>query len=394
MILTALALVARLDSENFGNFVKEEQQFPLMVILKSRWCGTCREIEADWQKIRDKYSESQKLVVADISCDSDNNLCKMFPGQGTPRVFWVTDGTESAKYYTAAYSYTEFENYIERKIEDRVKDLYSELEFREVLTANVSESLLFLRESTSTVLYALMHTLSVTYERGPVRFFRLMYDVGETKLTYRFEPTSLVEEYNGEMTENAVKLWIEERVIPPVTEATRFFVSRMVKEKQFLMYYENGAAYMENMTRITKTLPRNIRTGIANCTKYRKICSLFGIRPYLGSQIVLARAPENIYYKFRGKFNDDEVTRWMQLALAGKDTALGPGSGYAGFLSNMKSEATTFAFWKRAGIVTGVVSFSVFIVVNSWRWIVKWTNADNQSVEVQSIPGPIKHKPD
>ena len=376
-----VSMVGDLTAENFSTWVKKDQDIPVFLLLKSKWCPHCMELEPEWEQLRERYAESKNLMVADISCDENRKLCFSFPESGTPRIFWTDDGVESAQRYVNTYSLESFVKFIEKRLSDPLQTLWNHEEYEAVLKAHANESLVFV-QSPGKELEDLLNELAQEYEKSPIRFFKFGYDeleTGQTRLFYRFEPLGINEAYDQEgFKAKPVKQWVSERSYPPISEANSFFVSQMVKKKYFMVYFQSpdDFDFVPNITRIASKVPRWLKTGLIDCDKMPRVCRMFGINKYRGSHLVIVNAPRNRYFRFNDEFNDTAVEKWINDALNGKVHALGPGAGWSGFFFNLGLQVKTLYFWKYTSITVICIIVLAVVAVKVYRAADRWVNEE------------------
>jgi len=53
------------------------------------WCGHCKRMKPDWDKLMEKYDDSETVIVADVDCIGEGKpLCDSMGVQGFPTVKW------------------------------------------------------------------------------------------------------------------------------------------------------------------------------------------------------------------------------------------------------------------------------------------------------------------
>ena len=381
LLVFALGLVGELTSDNFTEWINKEQRIPVFVRLMSQWCPHCMEMEPVWDRVKDHYRNTPGLLVADLSCDSESKICSSFADSGTPRLFWTESGVETAYRYVNTYSFESFVEFIEKRMSDPVQTLWNHEEYERTQKLHWNESLVFVQDPSSDV-ESLLNILAKEFEKAPIRFFKFGYNELESqdlKMIYRFMPLDILEEYDiGNYQESNVRRWVEERSYPPISEANSFFVSRMVKNKYFMIFYQSpdDFDFVENMTRITGKVPRWLKTGLIDCDQLARVCRMFGINKYRGSHLVIVNAPRNRYFRFNDEFNDTAVERWINNALHGRVQALGPGAGWQGFFFNLGLQVKTWYFWKWTIISIISLIILIMIVVKVWRAVERWVNEE------------------
>jgi len=54
------------------------------------WCGHCKAMASDWEKLMDDYKDHPVALVGEVDCTNDKNdeLCEEFDVQGFPTIKW------------------------------------------------------------------------------------------------------------------------------------------------------------------------------------------------------------------------------------------------------------------------------------------------------------------
>lgn len=335
------------------------------------------EMKPEWRKVQQLYENSDKVMIADVLCETDHEICSEYPDSGTPRVFWVTQGKESAVRYKNTYSFESFTEFIEKKLAPPVQIIPDHETYLQIRQNNTNISLIFIQEESNSV-ETLMTHLAKKFEKAPIRFFKFGYnEFNEAKIVYRFEVIDQTIEYTGKLSDSkAIEKFVELYSYPAITEANAFFLSAALKKTHFLLYYQMGET--DNLPAVTETTKSlgTLRTGVIDCDKMNKVCRMFGINRWGGNQLVLIHGPKNRYYKFTGMYRAQNIRSWVEKALAGKEHALGPGAGWKGFFYNLKIEIKTAEFWKSAGIYTACFVFAVVVVKKIVACIIRWEKDD------------------
>jgi thiol-disulfide isomerase/thioredoxin len=374
--IASLAFIGDLTETNFSEFISAEQQFPAFVLLKSQWCHHCAALAPDWDQLREFYSNDSRVLIADISYDTDRELCDRFPQDGTPRIFWVAAGLDSAEQYLNPYHFESFLSFVNEKLSDPVAYLQNHSDFITIQQFFPHQSLFFIQEPNSNTTEAFLANLSTTLRGTAVRFFKLNYTEfaqSEPKFIYRWPLMNYTIEYRELFNDTAaLEAFVRANAYPPMNNATAIFVNAMMHRDYVLYLYQGvDVSFDDNITELATEFPPDLKGGILDCVQTDKLCRLLGINRLYGTQLVLARPPKNVYYKFDGTFSNDNVRSWLKSALRGWQKAYGPGAGLKGIWFNFKvrmanAEARN-QFILTAGTAAAIV-VGLFAIVLLRRW--------------------------
>ena len=77
------------------------------------WCGHCKSLAPDWDKLADMYATSPSISIASVDCTSDDNdeLCHQYGVQGYPTLKYFIDGNSMGEDYQGARSLDALEQF-------------------------------------------------------------------------------------------------------------------------------------------------------------------------------------------------------------------------------------------------------------------------------------------
>jgi len=84
--LIALSSAVELTPDTWDNQVAGKTVF---VKFFAPWCGHCKRMKPDWDRLMDDYASSDSVLVADVDCIGDGKpLCDKVGVRGFPTVKW------------------------------------------------------------------------------------------------------------------------------------------------------------------------------------------------------------------------------------------------------------------------------------------------------------------
>eukprot|EP00227_Mantoniella_beaufortii_P017789 CAMPEP_0197591044 /NCGR_PEP_ID=MMETSP1326-20131121/12621_1 /TAXON_ID=1155430 /ORGANISM="Genus nov. species nov., Strain RCC2288" /LENGTH=230 /DNA_ID=CAMNT_0043156383 /DNA_START=72 /DNA_END=764 /DNA_ORIENTATION=- len=81
--LTAASFDAQVFESGKGAFVK----------FFAPWCGHCKSLAPAWNKLGDEFAESPTILIADVDCTKEADLCKKYGVSGYPTLKYFTGAT-------------------------------------------------------------------------------------------------------------------------------------------------------------------------------------------------------------------------------------------------------------------------------------------------------------
>ena len=360
-----------ITSENISDYISETQKIPVFLKLYSHWCSHCKELEPTWKQLEAHYNDDERIIIASLSCDSEVSICNKFPHSGTPRLFWIKSGIESNEFYYNTYSFDEFITFIEKRLSDlSISKIPDQAKFREVIQSNEHSSLFFLQDLNSDVDEHIIENILKKYKNTPTKFYRLDYKEFESDskpvLFYLSPVTNVSDSLHEIINEKSIEAFVDLHSFPPVYNATTFFFREHIrKSSPFMFYYENGTPFSTSLINLSKSFPKELKTGIVNCSEAPRMCRTFGIQFNDGNQLSIIYPLKNIYYHYEGEYNANDVMSWVESVMKGKETPLGPGAGLSGFVYNLKIQSKKPKFWYRLirNSIIGIAVVSVFIFI-------------------------------
>lgn len=362
LILSISCYFETLTLQNYTMLINDSQNYPVFALLQSRWCPHCAELKPTWSKVKSHFENDTRFYFADISCDSDNKLCHLFNGTGTPRIFWVKQGIEKAEQYINSYTYDAFIQFVEKRLAPPVADITSHEEYEAFLKENEEMSIIAYQEipelmENTTQSKEVFFKLAFEYDTFPCRFINMKYiefdpmiDPPQPVLKYINLWTNTSDRLKrASSQEKFIRQFVSLYSYPPITQATNYFLKDRVRSRNhFMLYYDNDkVTFYGKLVRLTKKFPPWFKTGVIDCQDSPRSCRLFGMKLSGGHELTIVLPHKNIYYRFEGTFDNESVYNWVNRVLDGKEEAMGPGAGLKGFFFNWKLEMKKPGYWSR-----------------------------------------------
>lgn len=102
LIISALSATVNADSMVSLTSATWDKVASQNTIVKffAPWCGHCKAMAADWIELADQYNPSAAVMIAEVDCTVEEELCGKHSVSGYPTIkyFMAEDGGESKDY--------------------------------------------------------------------------------------------------------------------------------------------------------------------------------------------------------------------------------------------------------------------------------------------------------
>jgi len=114
-IKKAATNVADLTSSNFDSVVVNSDN-DVMVEFYAPWCGHCKRLAPDYEKVATAFAGDKSIVVAKVDCDANPSLATKYGVTGFPTLKWFARGVkENPESYDGGREPQGFVDFINQK---------------------------------------------------------------------------------------------------------------------------------------------------------------------------------------------------------------------------------------------------------------------------------------
>eukprot|EP00741_Cyanophora_paradoxa_P006733 tig00001038_g6513.t1 len=97
-VKAATSFVPALTPADFDSVVLDKTK-DVMVEFYAPWCGHCKRLAPDYEKVAETYKDESSVVVAKVDADAHRSLAERFDVKGYPTLVWFPkDNKEGVKY--------------------------------------------------------------------------------------------------------------------------------------------------------------------------------------------------------------------------------------------------------------------------------------------------------
>lgn len=88
-------------SSNVDEILGPKSEYHRFVKFFAPWCGHCKKMRPDWEKLADAFPETHKdVVIADVDCTVEKKLCSKYNIEGFPTLKYFMPNYEDPDDYS------------------------------------------------------------------------------------------------------------------------------------------------------------------------------------------------------------------------------------------------------------------------------------------------------
>lgn len=94
----------------------------LFVKFFAPWCGHCKRLKPDWDKLGDEFGDSSSVLIGDVDCTSDGGkeVCNKMGVRGYPTLkYFTSESPEDGDSYSGARSLDALSSFVKETLEAR-----------------------------------------------------------------------------------------------------------------------------------------------------------------------------------------------------------------------------------------------------------------------------------
>ena len=81
------------------------------------WCGHCKSMKPDYDRLSAEYGSSENVLIADVNCGEEDALCAASDVRGYPTIKYYVNGEEED--YQMGRTYEDMKQFVKDKLEVR-----------------------------------------------------------------------------------------------------------------------------------------------------------------------------------------------------------------------------------------------------------------------------------
>mmetsp|Transcript_23904 Transcript_23904/g.27672 ORF Transcript_23904/g.27672 Transcript_23904/m.27672 type:complete len:195 (-) Transcript_23904:469-1053(-) len=111
ILFTIASATEQLNQETFQTFMSSGKNG--MIKFYQDWCGHCKRMKPDWDRLA-KEESNDKVLIADVDCGQQTDLCDLTGVQGYPTIKYYVDGKEHD--YNHGRSFEDLSEFVKDKL--------------------------------------------------------------------------------------------------------------------------------------------------------------------------------------------------------------------------------------------------------------------------------------
>eukprot|EP00518_Triparma_eleuthera_P018143 CAMPEP_0197549738 /NCGR_PEP_ID=MMETSP1320-20131121/3558_1 /TAXON_ID=91990 /ORGANISM="Bolidomonas sp., Strain RCC2347" /LENGTH=194 /DNA_ID=CAMNT_0043110009 /DNA_START=50 /DNA_END=634 /DNA_ORIENTATION=- len=95
LLISALSSVSAAPELTLSNFESTVSSKNTLVKFFQSWCGHCKAMKPDYDKLGEMYKDDANVAVVDVDCGKETELCEANDVRGYPTLKYWKDGEEN-----------------------------------------------------------------------------------------------------------------------------------------------------------------------------------------------------------------------------------------------------------------------------------------------------------
>jgi len=88
----------------------------MLVKFYAPWCGHCQKMKPDWDKLSDIFANN-KVLIADVDCTTEEELCQRFGVQGYPTLKYFKDASRLGEDYEGGRDLSDLQSFVSKELD-------------------------------------------------------------------------------------------------------------------------------------------------------------------------------------------------------------------------------------------------------------------------------------
>ena len=324
-------------AENFDQLFNKSAKLPVFVKLWATWCPHCREMQPQWELLANNTEFNGRLIIADIECEENREICKRFEGENYPRIYFVDASKNESTLYLGEREFPAFQLFIRKQLnfplfalENDDLDKYYEM-------SNVTTIFIFEIPAGPDYEKNLELAKQIVYKRRHYQsqfLFRKVNEVQKPKIVVITSKNRTVE-YDGDINdEKKVSQFMYSNSVPFLGMFTAFVMKHSVYEKKavFILIHNESKIPSQESIDIADHATHFYPATSTDCVSSNWICRYTSINENTSiPEYLIFNRNEKVFWVYRGKDRDPEtIKNWISNVYNRKVRSEGPGTGIMG----------------------------------------------------------------
>ncbi|EAY00588.1 Thioredoxin family protein [Trichomonas vaginalis G3] len=360
-----------INASTYAQIFNNSKNLPVFVEVWDPWCPHCMKFKDEWKTIKEDPQFADKVIISDINCNSNKNICKQFPGSETPRFFWVENQQTSPVRYASQVKKSEIINFINKNLYEQIIILnpeeYTDIKDKINKTTHEDRSkqyFVFNITNKDTASFNMARSIVSSCKHLPVHFI-LIND------TYHHYPILYADifgnplKYEGKFDHSSISQFVKQRSLQYLSffsETTNYYTQ--INKIDFAAFiFPNDTFY--NISEFASLTLIDYSTVQTNCEFSPRFCRYIYQFPDKQPILAIVHRHSNLFYLYKSTFSKKGIEEFLKLVKEGKAKAYGPGNGLIGkvldFYVSMRVQGGVVFYIIHIPIFSFVLFFLVII---------------------------------
>ena len=322
-----------LNEINASYIINNTERYPVFIKLWATWCHHCKSFNPVWEELSSNEYYNDKVLFAEIECESNRKLCNTFEGQNFPRVYWYDISNHTFVRYHGERTISHINRFIEKQMRFPLIEYNETMHDSYTSSLNISTIFHFKIPKDDQKSLEIAKQVATLFRGSESRFF--ISNTPESlkpQLESQISP-EISEYYSGEWTVGALFDFVVHRSLPFHTDMNGYVLKHLETYSISSLVSVNRGNYPNYSTSIPKHFASRFITSKINCTASQWFCRYTSIDKGDTAQLfVLFDWKARLFWVYEGENTIDGISSWFASIDSKSIRGSGPGTG---LLSNV-----------------------------------------------------------
>ena len=318
-----------LNKLNYESIINQSFQIPVFVEVWNKWCSHCAAFSKTWNHITNNTLYDNKIIFADIECNSQSRVCKRFNGEHFPRLYLIFNG--EIRSYSGSLDVQHICEYIDFLISHQNNILIPITSENDV---NYDNNAFVFNTFSESDLQTANNIACKHIDLAENKFYVIYESKNNHHKANTLNLTYIIDEFHSiNFTSNNTTefdLFIDHhsiKILEFYSEPVHYIIEKL--KLNTLIFFDYKKSIKKLAYYIVEKYP--FMTPLyANCSKWKYPCRYYGAKK---NSLIFSDKNKNIFFKIEYDENFTKVIEWLNTIFTGKEEAKGPGTNI--FLSSI-----------------------------------------------------------
>jgi hypothetical protein len=308
--------------ESYDLLFNNPEGLPSLVELWSPWCQHCAKFAAGWTNLTQLPKYQGKVFFTDINCYLTQKICRQFPGDATPRIYWFDVGNPTPRQYIGPFSVSTIEEFVDRQLNSPLMNWTNSED-----TSFDKPLFLFNISAADPKSLTIAERTAAINRHFDVLFFHFADANGHLPTLLGSSNRGQNASFSGNWSVDALSRFVEVHSLPFLTYYTSL-VDHFVHSSFFsiFVFILPVGTRRDSVFEPALTLNEFGLTSWTSCDIDSYVCRYTGSKPGGDGVLVFWNRSSGFFFKYQGQFTVDGVKQWWSDVEAGRSERLGPGN--------------------------------------------------------------------